>query len=273
MTRIYILFAILLKSLICEGQILTGKWSGNLNGTFGYAKIEKLELDIKISGDSIITGKSHVQYPGGAFESYAVSGKFNPKDSSIFLSEDSLIDVKHSRFNKDCKGIYLMQLFGNNGLLWVEGRWKESSGPGDKIKCPSTRIYLEKQPEIPEPVKTDPNLLRKATIQQLEIGYEEKDSIKIELLDNAQIDHDVVSVYIDDSLVLSRQKLTAQPVAFYIALSRSKDKRVIKMAAESMGSIPPCTALMIVSTRKNRYHVTLSSDFGNNGLLQLSLKE
>ena len=273
MIRIYMLVAILLQSVNCEGQRLSGKWQGNLNGTFGYARIESLELEIKLIDDTIITGQSQIRYPGGAFERYSVSGRYNPIDSSIFLNEDSLIGVKHSRFNKDCKGIYLLQLFANNGLNWLEGRWKEHSGPGDKMKCPSTRIYLEKQPETPGPVRNDPNLLRRANIQQLEINYEEKDSIKIELLDNAQIDNDVVSVYLDDSLIMHKQKLVARPIVFYIALTKTRNKRVIKMAAESMGSIPPCTALMIVSTRKNSYHVTMSSDFGNNGLLQLLLKD
>jgi hypothetical protein len=273
MIKIYILFALLLQVMICHGQNVSGKWAGDLNGTFGYAKIEQLELDIRLTYDTIVTGQSYIRYPGGGFERYALSGRFNPKDSSMFLSEDSLTGEKQSRFNKDCRGIYLVQLFAKNGVWWLEGRWKENSVGSDQVKCPSARIYLERMPDVPEPVKTDPNLLRKATIQQLEIGYDEKDSIKIELLDNAQIDHDVVSVYLDDSMVLRKQKLLAEPTTFYIALSRSRNTCVIKMAAESMGSIPPCTALMIVSTGKNSYYVTLSSDFGNNGLLQLSLKE
>jgi hypothetical protein len=45
------------------------------------------------------------------------------------------------------------------------------------------------------------------------------------------------------------------------------------MAAESMGSVPPCTALMRVTVGKQVHQVTLSSNMGTSGSLELFLKE
>jgi hypothetical protein len=120
----------------------------------------------------------------------------------------------------------------------------------------------------------DKILDRKEEVQKLlEISLDERDSIKIELVDNAQIDNDVVSVYVNDEPVLMKHKLTAQPAVFWISLSKASDIATIRMAAESMGSIPPCTALMTVTTKSHQYSVTLASDFGNTGMLKLFLKQ
>lgn len=170
-----------------------------------------------------------------------------------------------------------MKLSIKGHTMRFDGRWRHDT-KGFVRLCPSMRVFLEKKlpdQEVAAARKKvlDPALERKGDIQKLiEVGVKEKDSIKIELLDNAQIDNDVVSVYLNDSLILHKKKLTAEPEAFYLSLNRSLELCSIKLVAESMGSVPPCTALMVVSTKNNRYNVTLSSDFGNNGILKLFLK-
>lgn len=102
---------------------------------------------------------------------------------------------------------------------------------------------------------------------------DETDSIKIELRDNAQIDGDMVSVYLNDELVVSKQKLTSAPIIFYISIPKGTSICNVKMAAESMGSIPPCTALMNIVTKKKSYEVNLSSSMSNNSVVQFFVKE
>ena len=40
-----------------------------------------------------------------------------------------------------------------------------------------------------------------------------------------------------------------------------------------MGSIPPCTALMIIYIQNKRYEVYLSSNFEKNAVVEFFLKE
>ena len=192
-------------------------------------------------------------------------------------TEDSTIAVKLGALVDNCLGNYTLRLQQKGNKMRLEGRWRDNSDEFPLFRCPSTSVWLEKErppanTEAPKP--RDKNLERPAEIQSLvEISPGEMGSILIELRDNAQIDHDVVSVYVDDSLVIYKQKLTADPVVFTLRLSRSRALARIKMAAESMGSVPPCTALMSVVTPRNRHEVTLSSDFGQTGTLELFLKE
>jgi hypothetical protein len=261
-------------SSAASAQNISGKWEGNYTGFFGtIMRPQKLVVDLMITHDTIVNGSSHLYYNNGGYEHYRVTGVYRPGDSTIFFSEDSTIG---KNIGATCLGDYSMKLSIRDTLMRFDGRWKDNSDDFVLLKCPTSGVWLERKIPRSHPVaaKKDPNLDRKSEIQSLiEIAREERDSIKIDLLDNAQIDNDVVSVYLNDSLVLHKLKLTAAPATFYLTLKKGMEICRIKMAAESMGSIPPCTALMVVSTKNNRYNVTLSSNFGNNGTLELFLKE
>lgn len=274
MKRTLLLLFLIMPSVL-HAQTISGTREGNYSGFFGtIMRPEKLVVDLMLVQDTILTGSSHLYYSSGKYEHYRVTGVFNPKDSIVHFSEDSTIS---KNISETCLGNYTMKLSVRDSILRMDGRWKDNSDNFVLLRCPSTGAWLEKKvrkQERSEVSRKDANLDRKAEIQRLiEVGQDEKDSIKIELVDNAQIDNDVVSVYLNDSLVLHKLKLTAVPATFYLTLQKGAEICRIKMAAESMGSIPPCTALMWVSTKKNKYSVELSSNFGNNGTLELFLKD
>jgi hypothetical protein len=80
----------------------------------------------------------------------------------------------------------------------------------------------------------------------------------------------MVSLYLNDCQLLHRYTLSATPRVVYISIPAGVDICNIKMAAESMGSIPPCTALMRITTSKGKhYEVNLTSSMSNNSVLQL----
>ena len=115
---------------------------------------------------------------------------------------------------------------------------------------------------------------RKIDIQKIiEIPNAERDSIQVSVYDYGEIDGDSVSVYLNDSVVVQNQLLSANPITFYLSLSKIKYLQTIKMVAENLGTIPPNTALMIVNTNKKRYEVRLNSDYEKNGLVEFILVE
>ncbi len=163
----------------------------------------------------------------------------------------------------------------------LTGRWKDNSRAF--LHCPSSGVWLEKkldkinppQPEKKDALPIEDNRLkRNVDIQSLiEINESEKDSIKVEIYDNGVIDNDSVSVYHDNTLLVHKQMISLKPITFYISLNKENPLSKIKMVAESMGTIPPCTAFMIITTRKKKYEVNLSSNFTSNGSIEFFLKE
>jgi hypothetical protein len=97
-------------------------------------------------------------------------------------------------------------------------------------------------------------------------------SIKIEIYDNGQVDGDTVSIFMNGALLIPAKMLTAKPITINIDVKDSDDIFDIVMFAESMGTIPPNTALMVVTTATNRYEINITSTEQTSGSIRLKVK-
>ncbi len=121
-------------------------------------------------------------------------------------------------------------------------------------------------PPAPLVLKTRENsLVRKI---ETEVG-----EIKIEIYDNGEIDGDTVSVYHNNSLIRSHMRLSQNPISFTIAVDAIQSHHEIIMVAENLGSIPPNTSLMIITTANNRYELNISSSEQKNAKVVFDLKK
>jgi hypothetical protein len=101
----------------------------------------------------------------------------------------------------------------------------------------------------------------------------ESDSVKITFYDNGDIDGDSISVFLNKQLVLSHQGLSAKAINLYMKLDSTKDMNEISMFAENLGTIPPNTALMIISDGRNKYEVYMSSSLTQSSTVRLKRKK
>lgn len=257
------------------GQDISGTWEGNYTWNLLMTHPNKVVTEIFIHDDSLISGATHLYYSGGKYEHYKTSGVYHKEDSTVYFSEDSTISVWLGSLVDNCLGNYTMKLTVTDTSWRLKGKWRDNDR--SLLHCPGTGVWFEKKlPRKEQPVvkEKDRNLTRAADIQKIiELDHSEKDSVQIEVYDNAQIDGDVISIYLNDSTIVNRHRLTADHLIFYVSVSKNEPLVKIQMAAESMGSIPPCTTHMIVATRLNRYEVDLSSSYSNNGIIELFLKE
>lgn len=97
-------------------------------------------------------------------------------------------------------------------------------------------------------------------------------SIKIEIYDNGQVDGDTVSIFMNGALLIPAKMLTAKPITINIDVNDKEDVYDIVMFAESMGTIPPNTALMVVTTATNRYEINITSTEQTSGSIRLKVK-
>lgn len=221
-------------------------------------------------------------YKNNKYEHYRVSGIYRKKDSTIYFKEDSTLAVKLGLMASNVLGNYTMNLNVNDTSLLFKGRWKDNKKT--VFGYFSTSVFLQKK--ISQQIKTsitsskdslpyvvEDKLTRKVDIQSLiELKRNEKDSIKFEIYDNGDIDGDVVSLYLNDSLIVFNKRISAQPITFFLNLNTSVLLNKVKLVAESLGSIPPCTALIIVSIKSKRYEVFLSSQLQSNAVIEFFLK-
>lgn len=121
---------------------------------------------------------------------------------------------------------------------------------------------------VPTPaiLKTRENTLAKRI--ETEAG-----EIKIDLYDNGVVDGDSVTIYHNNALVKAHMLLSQKPISFTISINPSQPHHEVIMVADNLGSIPPNTSVMIVTTPTNRYEVNISSDEQRNAKVVFDLKK
>ena len=121
------------------------------------------------------------------------------------------------------------------------------------------------------PVINNPVIVKRQTeiIDALELTG---DSITLSLYDNGEIDGDTVSVFVNNELVVSKVGLKATAYKKTIAIQPGEIIQ-LTLFAENLGSIPPNTGLLVVTTNNERYQVHFSSTLNKNSSVVLRRKE
>lgn len=98
-------------------------------------------------------------------------------------------------------------------------------------------------------------------------------TFKVDLYDNGDIDGDSISLFYNGKLLLSRKRLTDKPITLTLDVTNGKEVNELTMYAENLGTIPPNTALMIVTDGDNRYEVRIASDLKKSGTIRFVKKD
>ncbi len=137
---------------------------------------------------------------------------------------------------------------------------------------------MEKPTQIekkPEPVKASTieekfTARQKVFIKEIPVSG---DSIELRFYDNAEIDGDSISLFLNDKLIFQHIKLTANAYSIKLAVSEMTESNELVMVAENMGSIPPNTSYMIAIVNGQRQDAYLSSTEGSSAMIRLIKKE
>ena len=99
------------------------------------------------------------------------------------------------------------------------------------------------------------------------------DSLKVDFFDNGEIDGDSISIFYNNKLIAFNRILSTKAVHFTVALDTTRQINEITMFADNLGSIPPNTALMVVTDGKKRYEIPMASNLQRNATLKIRRKK
>jgi hypothetical protein len=88
--------------------------------------------------------------------------------------------------------------------------------------------------------------------------------IEVILLDDAEIDGDIVSLYDNDEEVISHKTLGKEVIKYRIKADKQHARHDIVLVAENLGSIPPNTALMRIRAGDKKYELTTRANMHEN---------
>jgi hypothetical protein len=139
------------------------------------------------------------------------------------------------------------------------------------IETPKTEPKLI----VPPVIKKDPVAVTKPEIKftqrnnsLLKTIEVENETFRVDLYDNGEIDGDTISLMYNGKTLLSNKRLSDKAITLTLSAEKNQQVNELVMYAENLGSIPPNTALMVVTDGNNRYEVRITSDTQKNGAIR-----
>jgi len=99
------------------------------------------------------------------------------------------------------------------------------------------------------------------------------DSIELRFYDNAQIDGDSISLFLNDKLIFEHIRLTEKAYTIKLPVTALSPSNELIMVAENLGSIPPNTSYMVALVEEKRYEARLESTEGSSAMIRLIKKD
>jgi hypothetical protein len=124
------------------------------------------------------------------------------------------------------------------------------------------RKLADRQPTIEDKYTTR----QKIFIKEIPLSG---DSITLHFYDNAEIDGDSISLFLNDRLLFEHIRLTGNPHTIKLPVSELKEMNELIMVAENLGSIPPNTSYMIAIVDEKRYDAQLASSEKSSAMIRL----
>ena len=95
------------------------------------------------------------------------------------------------------------------------------------------------------------------------------DSIELHFFDNAEIDGDSISLFLNGKLLFEHVRLSAQAFVLKLAVADIPDNAALAMVAENLGAIPPNTAFMMAYVNGQRFTARLESTENTTAVIKL----
>lgn len=301
----HLFLALLLGSgLLATAQNVTGYWYGNANVMAGGSNnnyLIEVILDQK-SGSQVQAIINY--YFKNTYRSFKANGVYNATSRTVqFFDIPVTYFASTARFEVDCMMDFVAQLrvakagSSLNGSFVSKSEYRNTcpeiafsialnadANNRDSILT-ALRTFKEtyqlwtpsatdtavaatviQRPIVNYVVTNEFKEREKVVTQEIEVA---SDSLLVDFYDNGEVDGDSISIFYNDKLLASSQRLSAKSIQLSLALDSTRTYNEITMFADNLGSIPPNTALMIVYDGKERHEVRISSTLQNSGTVRI----
>lgn len=299
----------LLSGNLLHAQDITGLWKGTL---YNDSNRLTYHYEIAISEEkNHLYGFSHTWFILNDKQYYGVKKlKVRKMKGKIVTEDDGLIAHNYPvKPAKNVKQINILELTESDSIRVLAGpfttnRTREYAPLTGSVTLKRTQQYrqtslvphleeLQLSQELsfiepaPAPAQTDvvtrersvpqvPSVKPVLTVSertnsiQHEMFYE-SDSLHLTLYDNGEVDGDSVSVYMNGVQLLHKVRLSTTPVTLTVSTQQASTIQLV-MYAESLGTIPPNTGLLIVRDKGKVHEIRFSSNLSENAAIVFKRK-
>ena len=141
--------------------------------------------------------------------------------------------------------------------------------PVQKIEQPKPIVKIA-GPVKPPTIEEKFTARTKTFIKEIPVSG---DSIELRFYDNAEIDGDSISLFLNNKLLFQNIRLTGNAYIIKLAVSELKESNELIMVAENLGAIPPNTSYMVAIVNTQRYDAYLASTEGSSAMIRFVKKQ
>jgi len=182
------------------------------------------------------------------------------------------VDFKESFTNTE--DLFLGKTNDDMFPFWLNGDMDDVRIYNRALSKAEVEALCAEEAKKPEPVKQPVQVpLENRANELVKQIIVDHDSVSVSLYDNGDIDGDSVTLIYNSNIITTHQRLTDKPVTFTLKVEAGQSRNELVMYAENLGSIPPNTALMIITDGSKRYEVNVSSSKDRNGVVAFKLRE
>jgi hypothetical protein len=229
--------------------------------------------------------------PGGG--RMFLDGKSSKKETPRHQTGDvSLTKIDKPTFHDEWDGILTNWTEGGNDRYLIDSVSRIATARNTTPENPVVTLVKVKPPVMTEPpfAKATPpapkiqnkvkpaehaaidelfTTRKKTFVKEIPI---EGDSIQLQFYDNAEVDGDSITVYLNNKMLFTHVRLAASPFLVTLVVKELADTNDLVMVAENLGSIPPNTAFMIAMVNGKRHEAYLESTEGSSSLIRFTKK-
>jgi hypothetical protein len=224
-------------------QDLSGVWKGSLLMGGGCFSVNNIEIQLHGSGGTF-TGDCYHYENLNFYVKKKIGGSYDAEQKRLVLHE-SLVTTFHIPTScKICIKNFDLQYSRKGPVEILTGTWN-GKVLGTDDSCSTGPITLSR--------------IRESAFKEVPEVLVDTGTLRLDFYDNAVVDGDSITVLVDKNVVIAHQRLTTKPITTYITIDLRHSFHEIEMVAENLGSIPPNTAMLIITAGSKKYQLFLSS--------------
>ncbi|GAC1426656.1 MAG: hypothetical protein NVS1B13_03220 [Flavisolibacter sp.] len=226
-------------------QVINGFWKGTLTQQPGGCfSTYNVELQITVN-KSELSGFCYHYSDVTNYVKKNYTGVYNAQKNTIQIQEQKVMTFHIPQDCTPCIRYFSLAYHRDDTKETLTGDWGGTVLNGNATCTPGKitlhRIVASEFAHIKE-IKVDTG------------------SIRLDFYDNAIIDGDSITILLNNKIIAEHQLLGINPITLFVRMELDQREQEITMVAENLGSIPPNTALVIITAGGKKYQLFLDSD-------------
>ena len=230
-------------------QELNGVWKGTLTQQPGGCfPVYNVELQVNIS-DNKVAGFCYHYSDFSNYVKKNYNGFYNAATKTINIQEQRVTTFHIPADCTPCIRYFTLAYSKKGNEETLSGDWGGVVMNGSTACTPGKIVFHRI-------VESEFNHIREIKV--------DTGTLRLDFYDNAQIDGDSITVTVNDKVLVSNQKLGLKPITVRVKVDLENPEQEVTMIGENLGTIPPNTALLIVTAGTKRYQLFLTSNGKKN---------